>query len=286
MAAIGKMNFLTVTRKRDFGIYLDAGTLGEALLPPRELAVGCEVGEQLEVFLYVDADGTLLATPQRPLALLGEVAYLKVLSLTPHGAFLEWGMKKNLLVPYGEQNGHMEAGHSYLVYLYQEPDTGRIAASAKLDHFLGREAPHYTTGQQVELLIAEQTDLGRKAIVDHQFWGLLHAEDIFQPLHYGERLTGYIKKVRDDGKLDLLLQPPGYAKVDGVAEQILQQLRSHGGYLAVGDKSPPELIQQLFGVSKKSFKLAVSSLYRQRRILIEKEGLRLCSEGDMESRQE
>jgi predicted RNA-binding protein (virulence factor B family) len=191
-------------------------------------------------------------------------------------------MKKNLLVPYGEQNGRMEVGRSYIVYLYQEPDTGRIAASAKLEHFLDSEAPHYRTGQEVELLIAEQTDLGRKAIVDHRFWGVLHAEDIFQPLHYGQRITGYIKRVREDGKLDLLLQPPGYAKVDGVAEAILQQLRTHGGYLAVGDKSPPETIQQLFGVSKKSFKLAISSLYRQRRILIEKEGIRLSDERDEE----
>lgn len=280
MAAIGKMNTLAVTRKRDYGIYLDAGTLGEALLPPRDLARQCEVGERLDVFLYVDADGSLLATLERPLALLDEVGYLKVLSLTPHGAFLEWGMKKNLLVPYGEQNGRMEVGRSYLVYLYQEPDTGRIAASAKLDHFLEREAPHYSTGQQVELFIAELTDLGRKAIVDHRFWGVLHTEDIFQPLHYGQRLTGYIKKVRDDGKLDLLLQPPGYAKVDGVAEEILQKLRAHGGYLEVGDKSPPEVIQQLFGVSKKSFKLALSSLYRQRRILIEKEGIRISNGTD------
>lgn len=270
------MNTLTVTRVRDHGIYLDGGSHGEILLPPREAPGETKVGTQLEVFVYVDSDGTLLATPVRPYAQAGEVAYLKVLSLTPHGAFLDWGLKKNLLVPYGEQNGHMEVGRSYLVYLYLEPDTQRIAGSAKLDHFLEREAPHYEKGQQVELLIGEHTDIGFKAVVDHRYWGVLHDEDLFETLRYGERRTGYIKRVREDGKLDLLLQPPGYAKIDGIATAILEQLRRSGGFLPVGDKSPPQTIQQLFGISKKSFKQAISALYRERLITIEKEGIRLA----------
>ncbi|HEY0634650.1 MAG TPA: S1-like domain-containing RNA-binding protein [Gammaproteobacteria bacterium] len=274
---IGKMNTLTVARVRDSGIYLDGGVSGEVLLPPREAPPACQVGDRLELFVYVDSDGTLLATPQRPFALAGEFAYLKVLSLTPHGAFLDWGLKKNLLVPYGEQNGRMEEGRSYIVYLYREPDTQRIAASAKLERFIDTEWPPYQRGEQVDLLICEHTDLGYKAIVDHRHWGVLHDEDVFETLRYGDRRTGYIKKVRDDGKLDLMLHPAGYAKIDTIAAMILEKLRSSGGYLPVGDKTPPETIQQLFGISKKSFKQALSALYRERLITLEKEGIRLAS---------
>lgn len=272
---IGKMNTLTVSRVRDNGIYLEGGISGQILLPPREVLRECHVGDRLEVFVYVDSDGTLLATPERPLALVDEFAYLKVLSLTRHGAFLDWGLKKNLLVPYGEQNGRMEEGRSYIVYLYQEPDTQRIAASAKLEHFLDHELPHYDAGQQVDLVICEHTDIGYKAIVDHRYWGVLHDDDLFEPIRYGDRRKGYIKKQRDDGKIDLLLHPPGYAKIDGIAAGILERLRKSGGFMPVGDKTPPETVQQLFGVSKKSFKQALSALYRERLITLEKEGIRL-----------
>lgn len=272
---IGKMNTLTVTRKRELGIYLDGSDLGEILLPPREAPRELEVGEQLEVFVYVDSDGTLLATPVKPLAQAEEFAYLRVLSLTPHGAFLDWGLKKNLLVPYGEQNGRMEVGRSYIVYLYREPDTQRIAGSAKLEHFLDQEAADYQRGQQVDLLICEHTDIGYKAIVDHRHWGVLHDEDVFESIRYGDRRTGYIKKLRDDGKIDLMLHPLGYAKIDNIATTILERLRDSGGFMPVGDKTPPETVQQLFGISKKSFKQALSALYRERLITIEKEGIRL-----------
>lgn len=273
---IGAMNTLTVARVRDNGIYLDGGALGEILLPPREVPHPLKAGDRLEVFVYVDSDGTLLATPVRPLAQAGEFAYLKVLSLTRHGAFLDWGLKKNLLVPYGEQNGRMEEGRSYIVYLYLEPDTQRIAGSAKLDRFLDYEAPDYRTGQEVELVMCEHTDIGYKAIVDHRHWGVIHDSDLFETVRYGERRKGYIKKVREDGKIDLLLHPLGYAKIDGIAAGILEKLRDSGGFLPVGDKTPPETIQDLFGVSKKSFKQALSALYRERLITIEKEGVRLA----------
>lgn len=272
---IGRMNTLTVTRVRDNGIYLDGGAAGEILLPPREAPRECQVGDRLELFVYVDSDGTLLATPDRPAALADEFAYLKVLSLTRHGAFLDWGLKKNLLVPYGEQNGRMEEGRSYIVYLYREPDTQRIAGSAKLEQFLDQQPAVYERGQQVDLLICEHTDIGYKAIVDHRHWGVLHDEDVFETIRYGDRRTGYIKKLRDDGKIDLLLQPPGYAKIDNIAATLLERLRNSGGFLPVGDKTPPETIQQLFGISKKSFKQALSALYRERLITIEKEGIRL-----------
>lgn len=270
------MNTLAVARVRDSGIYLDGGALGEILLPPREAPHSLKVGERLAVFVYVDSDGTLLATPDRPLAMAGEFAYLKVLSLTRHGAFLDWGLKKNLLVPYGEQNGRMEEGRSYIVYLYLEPDTRRIAGSAKLDRFLDHEPPYYERGQPVELVICEHTDIGYKAIVDHRYWGVIHDDDLFETVRYGERRKGYIKKLRDDGKIDLQLQPVGYARIDGIAAGILEKLRDSGGFMPVGDKTPPETIQLLFGVSKKSFKLALSALYRERLIIIEKEGIRLA----------
>lgn len=273
---IGTMNTLTVARVRDNGIYLDGGTLGEILLPPREVAQPLKMGDRLEVFVYVDSDGTLLATPDKPLAMAGEFGYLKVLSLTRHGAFLDWGLKKNLLVPYGEQNGRMEEGRSYIVYLYLEPDTQRIAGSAKLERFLDNEPPDYERGQQVELVICEHTDIGYKAIVDHRHWGVIHDSDLFETVRYGERRKGYIKKLREDGKIDLQLQPIGYAKIDGIAAGILERLRSSGGFMPVGDKTPPETIQRLFGISKKSFKQALSALYRERLITIEKEGIRLA----------
>ncbi|HEY0719869.1 MAG TPA: S1-like domain-containing RNA-binding protein, partial [Gammaproteobacteria bacterium] len=242
------MNTLTVARVRDNGIYLDGGAMGEILLPPREAPPACQVGDRLELFVYVDSDGTLLATPARPLALADEFAYLRVVSLTRHGAFLEWGLKKNLLVPYGEQNGRMEEGRSYIVYLYREPDTQRIAASAKLERFIDTAWPPYQRGEQVELLICEHTDIGYKAIVAHRHWGVIHDEDVFESLRYGDIRKGYIKKVRDDGKIDLQLQPIGYAKIDAIAADILAKLRDSGGFMAVGDKSSPETIQQLFGV--------------------------------------
>jgi len=275
VAEIGTLNTLTVARKGSHGIVLDGGTLGDILLPLREAPEDCKPGDTLEVFVYVDSDDTVMATAQRPLAMVGEFALLKVLSLTEYGAFLDWGLKKNLLVPFSEQNGTMIAGRSYLVHVYLDRHSGRAVASARLDRFLDRTPADYVPRQQVDLLVGEHTDIGYKAIVNQRHWGVLHDADVFQPLRYGQRLTGYIKKVRDDGKIDLVLQPPGYAKVEGIAGQVLEKIRAAGGFMAITDKSPPEKIYALFGVSKKVFKQAISALYRERLIVIEDAGVRL-----------
>lgn len=276
MVRIGKMNTLRVARKSALGVYLDGGELGEVLLPPRDVPAHCEVGDSMEVFVYVDSDGTLVATTERPFATVGEFAYLKVLSVTDYGAFVDWGLRKNLLVPFSEQNGQMVEGRSYVVHIYLDKRSGRCVASAKLDKFLDLEPVDYAQHQQVDLLICERTDIGRKVIVNHRHWGVLHEADIFQPLRYGQRMVGYIKKVREDRKIDVVLSKPGYSKVEPVAADVLAKLKaSPDGFIAVSDKSPPEQIYALFGVSKKTFKQAVSALYRERLITIESSGLRL-----------
>lgn len=274
MAEIGKSDHLQVVKIRDHGVYLDGGELGEILLPLRYVPEGCAEGDTLAVFVYVDSDDTLVATTESPHAEVGQFDYLKVVSVSDYGAFLDWGLKKDLLVPFAEQTTEMVTGRSYIVRIYLD-NSERIAASQKLDKFLGRRPPHYRRHQPVSLLIAEHTDIGYKAIVEDAHWGVLYEDEVFQPLHYGQRITGYIRKVRPDGKIDLLLQQPGYGKTDTVADAILERLHAEGGFLALHDKSPPEAIYAAFGVSKKAFKLGVSALYRERRITIDKDGLRL-----------
>lgn len=275
MAETGILNTLTVLRKGSYGVILDGGELGDVLMPLREAPEQCAAGDRLEVFVYVDSDDTVVATAQRPLAMVGEFAHLKVLSMTDYGAFVDWGLRKNLLVPFSEQNGTMIVGRSYVVHVYRDKRTGRIVASARLDKFLDRAPVDYAPRQQVDLLVCEHTDIGYKAIINNRHWGVLHDTDVFQPLRYGQRITGYIKKLREDGKVDLVLQPPGYAKVEGIAGELLEKIKAAGGFIAVTDKSPPEKIYALFGVSKKAFKQAVSALYRERLITIEADGLHL-----------
>lgn len=275
MAEIGCLNTLTVLRKGSYGIILDGGPLGDVLLPLREAPEGCAVGDRLEVFVYVDSDDTVVATTQRPLAMVGEFAQMKVVALTKFGAFVDWGLRKNLLVPFSEQTSPMIVGRAYVVHVYRDKHSGRLVASARLDRFLDRTPPDYAARQPVELLVCEHTDIGYKAIVDQRHWGVLHDADVFRPLRYGQRIQGYIKRVREDGKIDLMLQLPGYGKIEGVAADLLARLEEAGGFLAVTDKTPPEQIYALFGISKKAFKQAVSALYRERRITIEDGGLRL-----------
>lgn len=275
MAELGVFNTLAILRKGSYGVILDGGALGDVLLPLREAPEACTVGDRLDVFVYVDSDDTVVATTQRPLAQVGEFALMKVASMTEYGAFLDWGLRKNLLVPFAEQNGRMIVGRSYVVHVYRDKRSGRIVASARLDKFLDRTPADYAPRQAAGLLICEHTDIGYKAIIDNHHWGVLHDADVFQPLRYGQRLAGYIKKLREDGKIDLVLQPPGYAKVEGIAGELLEKIKAAGGFIAVTDKSPPEKIYALFGVSKKAFKQAVSALYRERLITIEDGGLRL-----------
>ncbi|MCK5387205.1 MAG: GntR family transcriptional regulator [Gammaproteobacteria bacterium] len=275
MITIGKTYTLKVIKKVEFGFYLDAEDMYEVLLPrkscPRDLAVG----DSIEVFLYLDSEERPIATTQKPKAQLGEFAYLPVVDINEMGAFLNWGLEKDLFVPFAEQHRPMEVGRSYIVYLYLDKLKGRITASSKIDKFLDDEKPHdFTPQQAVKLLIANSTDLGYKAIVNNSHWGVLYKNDVHQRLSFGQSIDGFIKYIRPDGRIDLSLQG-GKETRDRYEKIILDHLKKQDGYASVHDKSDPKLISDLFGMSKKAFKKAIGSLYKQRIIVIEKDGIHL-----------
>lgn len=274
MAAIGVLNELEVVKTVDFGVYLDGGPHGEILMPKRYVPENCQVGDQVEVFIYLDSEDRLVATTDKPLVMAGEFAMLKVLSVTGVGAFLDWGLPKDLLVPFREQQIPMEEGRSYLVFVYVDDETHRIVGSSKLDKFVDNVPVDYEADEEVDLLIAGKTDLGYKAIIDNSHWGLLFKNEVFQPLKTGDRMKGYIKQVRPDEKIDLVLQKPGYEKIDSLSQAVLDKLKASGNYLPVNDKTGPDEISRIFGISKKNFKKAIGALYKQRLIAIEENGIR------------
>jgi len=270
MAEIGKINHLNVVKQVDFGVYLDGDELGEILLPERDLPSGCVVGEGLDVFIYLDSEDLLIATTQMPKAMVGECAFLKVVEVNAVGAFLDWGLPKDLLVPYGEQQKPMEEGESYVVYLYVDEASERIAATSRLNKFVVDTSPYFKQQQKVELLVCERTDLGYKAVVNQTVIGLLFNSDVISPVRYGEKLQGYIKQIRPDNKLDLCLQLVTREALDDLSEQILAFIQAEGGQTTLTDKSPPDAIAEQFGVSKSSYKKALGKLYQKRLVLIEK----------------
>lgn len=275
MIKIGRSYELDVIKAVDFGFYLDAEDLGEVLLPIKYAPADLDVGDYLEVFLYLDAEGRPVATTQIPKARVGEFAYLNVVANTDVGAFLDWGLDKDLLVPFSEQHRPMEVGHAYLVYVYINEVDGRIVASSKIDKFLDDEAPHdFKPQQAVNLIIANSTDLGYKAIVNHSHWGVLYKNEVHQRLSFGQSIKGFIKHVRPDGKIDLSLEG-GQVTRDKYSQIILNYLKRKNGFAPVHDKSDPKLISDLFGMSKGAFKKAIGGLYKQRVISIEKDGIRL-----------
>jgi uncharacterized protein len=275
MIEIGRINPLTISKIRDTDVYLDGGELGEIALADKQPPAGLTVGDSLPVFVYIDGKNQTIATTLVPKAQVDEVAWLKAVSLSHAGAFLDWGLPKDLLLPFNEAKGKMVEGRFYLVRLFLDEDN-RIAASMALDDFIQDQAFYYKDGQAVELIIAEHTELGFKAVVDHKYWGVLYKNEVFQPLKKGQKLKGYVNKVRSDHKLDLILSQEKYGqKVDATSAKILDILAKRGGHVALTDKSDPELIYDTFGVSKKVFKQAIGGLYKQRRIVIEEQGIRL-----------
>ncbi|MDR4503941.1 MAG: S1-like domain-containing RNA-binding protein [Candidatus Scalindua sp.] len=275
MAEIGKLNKLRVIKTVDFGLYLDGGGLGEILLPRRYVPENCKVDDSLKVFVYRDSEDRIIATTESPYATVGDFAMLKVVSVDRIGVFLDWGLTKDLLVPFGEQNTVMEEGLSYIVRVYVDERTNRITASSRLDKFLDKKPGNFHVGWEVELFICGKTDIGYKAIINNSHWGVLHYRDVYQTLRKGEKIKGFIKKVREDKKIDLCLQKPGYEKVNDVKELIIAVLKKRGGYLSVTDKSSPEVIYQLFGVSKKTYKKAIGAIYRERLVTLEENGIKL-----------
>jgi len=275
MAEIGKYNVLKVVKDLDFGLYLDGGELGEILIPRRYVPVNCTVDSELEVFIYLDSEDRLIATTEMPDAIVGEFAYLEAVSVGKVGAFMDWGLPKDLLVPFREQKVNIEAGKSYVVYVYLDDESKRIAASSKIEKYLDNLPPEYEEGQEVDLLIYAQSDLGYKAVINNTHSGVIYANEVFKKLKKGDKVKGYIKKVREDEKIDLILEKPGYQKVDGIAQSILDKLKSLGGFMDITDKSSSDEISRRLGISKKVFKKAIGSLYKQRIISIEEDGIRL-----------
>lgn len=275
MAELGKINTLKVVRETENGLYLDGENLGEILMPQKFVTEQIQKEKEAIVFLYSDSEDRLVATTETPFAKVGEFAFLQVVTTSKFGAFLDWGLPKDLLVPFGEQKMKMEVGKYYLVYLYVDLLTNRIAASAKLQKFLDNTPPEYQTGQEVKLIIAEKTDLGYKAIVNAEHWGVLYENQIFKTLSIGEKTTGYINKIREDDKIDLLLEKPGYEKIDSISEKVLNLLNENRGFIALNDKSSPEMIQMMLGISKKNFKKAIGNLYKRRLIEFSSDGILL-----------
>ncbi len=274
MVDIGQMNTLRVVKEVPFGVYLDGGDEGEILLPKKFVPENAKVGDELPVFIYFDSEDQIIATTQRPRGVVGKFAYLEVIETSRVGAFLDWGLDKDLLVPFPEQQHRMEQGKSYIVYINLDSE-GRIVATSKIDKFLDKWPARYQEGDEVSLMIAERTELGYKAIINHRHWGLIHHTDVFKALRYGKKMKGYIKNMREDGKIDLVLRKEGYSKVSELADQILIELEACGGFLALHDKSPAEEIKHLFGESKKTFKSAIGALYKRKKIKIEDDGIRL-----------
>ncbi|WP_028910540.1 S1 RNA-binding domain-containing protein [Prevotella sp. AGR2160] len=254
--------------KEVFGIFLDGGDEGEILMPQKYVPEGVKPGDDVRCFLYLDQDERLIATTETPLAKVGDFAYLKVNWVNKFGAFLDWGVLKDVFCPFREMKKKMEIGESYIVYIHIDEDSYRIVASAKVEHFFSEEKPTYKHGDAVDLLVWQKTDLGFKVIVDNKFAGLLYDDQIFQPLHTGDRVKGYISTVRDDGKIDVALQPTGMRQTKSFADELLQYLKDHDGHCDLGDKSAADDIYDRFHVSKKVFKRAVGDLYKQRLITV------------------
>ena len=271
---LGQTNRLVVVRFSDYGAYLSGGP-EDILLPTKYVPEGIRIGDEIDVFVYLDSEERLVGTTEQPLAQVGDFAWLEVAWVNNYGAFLNWGLLKDLFVPFREQKMKMQKGKSYLVHVHLDPETYRIMASAKVERYLSTDYPPYHGGDEVQLLIWQKTDLGFKVIVDNQYAGLLFDEEIFRPLHSGDRVTAYVKQVRPDGKIDLSLQKKGQKAVEDFSDTLLQHLQTNGGSTPLGDKSPAEEIYAVFGVSKKVFKKAVGDLYKRHLITILPDGLRL-----------
>ena len=274
---LGDYNRLTIVKEVDFGIYLDGGDEGEILLPKRYVPENCKSGDELEVFLYLDQDERLIATTQHPLAKVGEFACLEVAWVNQYGAFLNWGLMKDLFCPFHEQKQRMEIGNRYVVAVFIDEESYRIAASAKVEHFFATDFPPYQHGEKVDLLVWQTTDLGFKVIIDHAYPGLVYRSQVFKSIRIGDCLQGYIMGVRPDGKIDVSLQPHGRQQTTDFAETLLQYLKDHDGFCELGDKSDAQDIKHRFEVSKKVYKKAIGDLYRRRLITLEDAGIRLVA---------
>jgi uncharacterized protein len=276
MVKIGKSSTLEVVKFTDQGAYLDGGPYGEILLPNRYVPANCSEGDDLEVFIYFDSEDRIVASTEFPKVMVDQWGYLKVVEVNAYGAFLDWGLPKDLLVPFREQTIKMEKDKSYLVRVYIDRVTGRIAATAKYKKFLNLTEIEFQQGDEVELIIANRTDLGYNAIINDTHLGILYLNEVFKPIKTGDRVKGFVKKIREDGKVDLTLEKQGYVKIDPVSDSILNKLKeSKNHFLPYSDKTDPEIIKERLGISKKTFKKAIGLLYKNQLITILDDGIRL-----------
>lgn len=273
---LGDYNNLKIVKRVSFGLYLDGDEDGEILLPAKYVPDGYDIGDIIKVFVYLDNEERLVATTEEPLAKVGDFALLRVAWTNDYGAFLDWGLLKDLFVPFSEQEGKMVKGNSYLVYVTIDRKSYRIYASARLDKFLSRTKPPYETDEEVDIIVWRRTDLGWKVIVNGNHSGLVFANEVFRDLKTGDRLKGYVKRVRTDGKIDIALQRHGVAGDDDSSMRLLSAIEAQRGFLPLNDNSSPDEIYSMLGMSKKAFKRAAGKLYKQRLIIID-DGLRLAA---------
>ncbi|EIV8646024.1 CvfB family protein [Vibrio parahaemolyticus] len=277
MIKIGQINSLEVIKKADFGVFLDGNDYGSVLLPNKHVPEGTELGDHIEVFLYFDSESQLAATIDKPIAQVGEWGLMKIEGINQTGAFVNWGIKeKDLLIPFSEQRARFTAGQNILVYVYTDKASGRIVGTTKFNKWLDKTPANYEVNEEVDLIIAERSQLGYKAIVNGKHWGMIFPSDVFGKLFIGKKLKGYIKQVREDGKIDLSLQKVGVAKMDDLSSKIIDLLEKKGGFLPLNDKSSPEAIFDAFRTSKGTYKKTIGGLYKQGKIVIEKDGIRLA----------
>ena len=279
MVAIGDYNDLEIIKQVDFGVYLDSDD-GEILLPAKYLPAQYQLGDRIRVFVYRDSEDRIIATTLEPKARVGDFAALPVKDATNYGAFLDWGLEKDLFVPFSNQRDKMQPGRTYLVYLYLDENSDRIVATAKYEKYLRQDTPQLSEGQEVDLLVAGFSDLGIKVIINNQYLGMLYKNEVFRPLSVGEKTRGYIRKIREDHKIDVSLQKAGYEEVSDAADLVLDKLKAAGGKLALSDKSSPEEIYAALGMSKKTFKKAIGSLYREGKITLSEASIQVQAAGD------
>lgn len=272
MIQLGKFSTLKAYRYKEQGMYLEDDHEDEVLLPNKYVPDGLDIGDEIEVFVYTDSEDRLIATTEKPKIVVGEFAYLEVVQVTKFGAFLDWGLEKNLLVPFSQQKRNMEEGEWHVVYLYCDEISDRLVASAKWHKFVDAKEISVKDGEEVDLLIAHPTDLGWNVIINNLHAGLIYNNEIFQPIHTGDRLKGYIKQVRPDNKIDVSLEQQGFVRIEPNAQKILEILKKEKGFLNLTDKSDPELIKRRLSMSKKTFKKAIGTLYKQRLVRLEKDG--------------
>ncbi len=276
MVKIGQYNQLKVNRLTDFGAYLDGGNGVEILIPSRYLSEPPVPGDVLNVFVYTDSEDRLIATTDKPSLSVGQFGFLRVTDIHPRvGAFLDWGLPKDLLCPFNEQKDKMYKDKVYLVYVYLDYATKRIVASSKIEKFLGNTFPDYRMKDAVEALVWQRTDIGYKVIVDNLFAGMLYADELIDHPEIGSKITAYVKKVREDGKIDVTLKESNGERAHTVADKLIRLMEAHGGVTGLTDKSSPDEIASLLGCSKKDFKKAVGYLYKARKIVLEPNCMKL-----------